>query len=118
MGQLVDIAESILLIWWALWMIVLVFCLIGLLLVIRKVHAMITGVKQKVDMLQQLVVMPLHFMVRLVDGWTSRAHRTDASHMDDTDDVDDDCLTPDRDDSSAETASSSPAKKQSPRSKK
>ena len=96
-------------------MIVLVFCLIGLLLVIRKVHAMITGVKQKVDMLQQLVVMPLQFMVRLVDGWTSRAHRTDASHMDDTDD---DCLTSDRDDSSAETASSSPAKKQSPRSKK
>jgi cell shape-determining protein MreC len=66
MEQILEISHAILLIGWALSMVLLICILIWVLVLIIKTHLILNAIKDKIEMIQNLILMPLEYITTFV----------------------------------------------------
>ncbi len=76
LATVLTVSKAILIIWGAICMILLLVWLLILISIAARVNAFVSDIKMKYEMIQNFVLIPLQFIMQLLDRWTTPTEKS------------------------------------------
>ena len=79
LATVLTVSKAILIIWGAICMILLLVWLLILISIAARVNAFVSDIKMKYEMVQNFILIPLQFIMQLLDRWTTPTEKSSAT---------------------------------------